>query len=360
MCLRTIYYPLVKLNTGKQKLLLNYGVKVSSREEYDELLENQKRNIYSVFGLSNMQSLNQVYKKEGITSFIKMISIPCGCCRECMNMISREWAFRITAEAKLYPNNSYFVTLTYDDDKLPSDMMLDSKLISNFNKKLKTYLNRKGWNSDFRFYGVGEYGSNTARPHYHIIYFNLDLQDIEVDYINQDKNMILKSEFLNEVWANGFVTIGEVTIASASYVARYCDKKKRLNKTERQELIDEGIVPEYSVMSRRPGIGSYLFDDLKEDFENGIYQHYINGKSYSIPTAWLKKIKESYKVGTLPTLAFEQAQLALFSNDPLTAYQAQADFKSGLKIHQLLNLSDNCNLDDMYKRSDKITTRRKL
>lgn len=339
MCLRMMYYPLVELDSGKRKLLLNYGIKVTSREAFEDL-----RRINDDFKYGNLvrsASLNDVWKKEDIKRFVKMVSIPCGCCRECMNMVSAEWAYRLVKEAELYPNNSWFLTFTYDDDNIPDNGMLVKDEISRFNKKLKVYLDRKGLDSKFRFYAVGEYGSTTARPHYHGIYFGVDLPDLKFEYKTSNGDFIYSSEFLTNCWAKGFVVIGKVSIASASYVARYCEKKKRLNKTERLDLIDKGIVPEFSVMSRRPGIGSAFKQELHERFVDGKNKEFINGSSYSIPIRWLKEFKELDK--DLPHLE---------------EYEKYADIKSANKIEKLLKIADNTDLDFYLEEKNKKKSKR--
>ena len=184
MCVQRGLYPLVELDDNKRKVLLDYGMVIENRD-FSNL------NIYSlewnkaIKDRSVFYSFNRAAKKYGIKSFIKYVNIPCGHCEECNKSKSRSWAFRILKEAEKY-NNNFFITFTYDDEFLPMVRVYDNYVntliydeISKFNKKLKTYLKRKGLNSTFRFYGVGEYGSKTLRPHYHVIYFNLDIPDLE-------------------------------------------------------------------------------------------------------------------------------------------------------------------------------------
>lgn len=313
MCLRNIYYPLVIKSDGKRKVLFNYGIKVNSREALDDLVLLNYECKKAKHGFSNYLSLNTVFKKEDVVDIEKMVQVPCGCCRECLDSISREWAFRILKEASQYDNN-YFITFTFNDDFLPSNGMLNKLFFQEFNKNLKNKLRSKGLKSDFRFYGVGEYGSKNGRPHYHCIYFNLDLPDLKFEYMDKKKGFLhFSSKIIEEVFStkleiqdasgkvkkenfsNGFVDIGSVDIGSACYVARYCEKKRRLNKTEKEELIKKGVVPEFSAMSRRPGIGSAAYNDILEDFKNGISKHFVKGQLFSLPIYYSKKIKESLK-----------------------------------------------------------------
>ena len=227
MCLRNVFYPLVKTKDDKKKVLFDCYVKIDKREDIEDLYNLVKEDRFARRGLSRFQYLNLLYKRNDVQELVKMVQIPCGSCRECLNDISRQWAFRIMYEASQYDNN-YFITFTYNDDNV-GDNRLDTLFFQKFNKKLKMYLKRRGCKTDFRFYGVGEYGSLNARKHYHCIYFNLDIPDLKYHHIDRNHQLHFESRFLNDVYNQvGFIDIAGVDIGSACYVARYCDKKRRL------------------------------------------------------------------------------------------------------------------------------------
>lgn len=157
--------------------------------------------------------------------------------------------------------------------------------------------------------------------HYHVIYFNLDIPDLKFYKIGDSGELYFTSDFLNSVWSKevevdgklksiskGFVVIGSVDIGSASYVARYCDKKRLLTKTQRQELEKKGIVPEFSVMSRRPGIGANYLDVIENNIKNGVYTIPIKENNFSLPLYYSKKIKESL-VGSSYLVDYEKNKL---------------------------------------------------
>lgn len=281
MCRSLYYYPLVyDCYNDKQKILFKQGFQVKDRNSYD------------MFIASNMERIEKSIKDRDY-AFIKWVNVPCGCCDECLNDRARQWAYRILVEAAQYKNN-WFITLTYDDDHLPSNMNLVKTEISDFNKKLKTYMNRKGLNSDFRFYGVGEYGSRTARPHYHEILFNCEIPDLEFYKRSENGDLYYNSEFLNSVWNKGYVVIARVDIGSACYVARYCDKKKLLTKKEKEDLYSKGIVPEFSVMSRRPGIGAGYYEKIVDNVKAGVYNMAFKDNYFGIPRFYTDKLKKDY------------------------------------------------------------------
>lgn len=81
-----------------------------------------------------------------------------------------------------------FVTLTYSDEYLPNSNEfvggeLVKKDLQDFIKRFrKNYQTRYG-KQTIRYYAVGEYGSESKRAHYHLMFFGLDPNLIDVDGI---------------------------------------------------------------------------------------------------------------------------------------------------------------------------------
>lgn len=199
-------------------------------------------------------------------SFQAPMQIPCGQCIGCRLERSRQWALRCVHEASLYPHNC-FITLTYSDEFLPADMSLNKRHFQLFMKKL-----RKRFGSGIRFFHCGEYGERFGRPHYHACIFNFDFPDKKLWKISNGDLRLYTSESLSELWGFGFCTIGDCTFESAAYVARYVLKKVTGDRAdEHYTYIDEGTgeffnrLPEYTTMSRRPGIGRRWFDKFVSD-----------------------------------------------------------------------------------------------
>ena len=86
------------------------------------------------------------------------LKIPCGQCVGCRLERSRVWAVRCVHEASLHERNC-FITLTYNDENLPSDRSLKMKHYQDFMKRL-----RKRYGEGIRFFHCGEYGSLNQRP----------------------------------------------------------------------------------------------------------------------------------------------------------------------------------------------------
>lgn len=184
------------------------------------------------------------------------VIIPCGQCIGCRLERSRQWAMRCVHEASLYDQNC-FITLTYAEEHLPENGTL---VLADFQKFMKR-LRKKFHPQLIRFYGAGEYGEESNRPHYHACVFNCDFPDKKIWKTTND-TPLYTSEILSALWPMGFATIGDVTFDSAAYVARYI-MKKVLGPHAEYHYGD--LLPEFSVMSRRPGIASDWFKKYKSD-----------------------------------------------------------------------------------------------
>lgn len=217
-------------------------------------------------------------KNHAIITNPRYILVPCRKCTECRLQYSREWATRCMCES-MTSTQSWFLTLTYDEEHVPGInkrtgelfhgfgtyekrngkfeqvMTLEPEDMTRFKDSLDKKLRRAG-KKPLRYYYCGEYGSTTFRPHYHMIAFNLELEESEMklQFINNEHQPIYKCQWLEDLWGKGMVRIGAVTWNSAAYVARYIMKKQTGKEGEkRKEII--GNIPEYVTMSTRPGIG---------------------------------------------------------------------------------------------------------
>lgn len=189
------------------------------------------------------------------------IEIPCGNCLECRLKYSRDWANRMMLEAKEWTNN-YFVTLTYDNEHLPFNddglMTLCPDDFTKFMKRLRKHFK----DNVIRFFGCGEYGDKSNRPHYHIILYNVPFDDLEF-FSMSNGYALYNSATLNKLWPYGHSIVADVSWKSCAYVARYVLKKQKgINKSFYEKI---KISPEFSRMSRRPGIGRNYFDLHYED-----------------------------------------------------------------------------------------------
>jgi hypothetical protein len=181
---------------------------------------------------------------------------PCGQCMPCRITRRQEWTFRILCEMKM-SHNHYFVTLTYNPENLPEGGNLVKEHVQLFLKKL-----RHRHNGKIRYFAVGEYGEKRARPHYHLIIFT----DSEFN-ISPNKAGRFQCLEVDESWSRGFADVCLIpSLGDGLTIARYCATYtlKKLTTEERMkdpefcgrnypELMNR--TPEFSLMSRMPGIG---------------------------------------------------------------------------------------------------------
>lgn len=187
-------------------------------------------------------SPNAPMEKIGDHVFLtEKVPIPCGKCIGCRMTKAKNWAVRLSCEAKYYLGKTFFITLTYDDFHKPLDLTLVKVHIRNFLKDLRGRTKRQ--HRDFRYFYCFEYGTQTLRPHFHIILFG-DLELGEMIAPN-----CYHSPLIEKCWPFGLHEVSYADYGTFSYTAGYVMKK--------QEMIDKYQFkqPPYVSMSDKPPIG---------------------------------------------------------------------------------------------------------
>ncbi len=222
------------------------------------------------------------FRREGTKA---KMEVACGQCIGCRLDRARMWSARMVHESSMHEldGGNCFITLTYRDkavctrDELkggfhiPDDWSLDKKHFQDFIKRL-----RKARRFDkIKYYHCGEYGNrclhgfdlesigcplcNLGRPHYHACLFNCSFEDLCPYAVQQGVERFTSGE-LASLWKFGYVDVGDLTVKSAGYVARYIMKKVTgdLSSDHYTRIDEDGVItflaPEYSTMSN--GIGS--------------------------------------------------------------------------------------------------------
>lgn len=155
-------------------------------------------------------------------------AFPCGRCLHCRINKAREWKNRLLLEETQH-DDTCFVTFTFSDDWLPHPGCVDPHTMGNLLKRL-----RKRTGVKIRYYGVGEYGSKTWRPHYHIALFGVGRNHIKE---------------IEASWPFGFTYVGELNRHSAGYIVGYVTKGLTRPKDTRLK----GLSPEFANMSKQDG-----------------------------------------------------------------------------------------------------------
>lgn len=232
------------------------------------------------------------------------LSLPCGVCVGCRTVRATEWSRRCMHEAARFDNN-VFVTLTYSDERVPSDGNLVPRHLQLFLKRLRKAARSsvvlRDASCGIRFFGSGEYGEQTGRPHYHVLLFNCDFSDKE-----RVGKELWSSPLVSELWRDGEHKIGTVTARSANYVAQYSMKKMG----SRLDCDSDGVIRQrpFLRMSRRPGIGHDFVVRYSKDLEHGFLVH--DGARSRIPRAYKKKLDSEV------VASYEAAQLVRARDNP--------------------------------------------
>lgn len=184
-----------------------------------------------------MKCISPVYLEKGAVS--------CGKCVNCLSRLRNEWTFRLEQEL-LHSDSCYFMTLTYADENLrfvtDDGVCVDKPTLSKrdfqlFMKKLRHDEER------LRYYAVGEYGSETNRPHYHLLLFNFSQPGL------------LK---VHRTWQLGGVMVDAVNDARLHYMTKYHMNKHSVivKEDDRQPpfRIDESTAGYWIRLSKQTGI----------------------------------------------------------------------------------------------------------
>lgn len=296
------------------------------------------------------------------------IPIPCGRCIGCRLDRSRQWADRCMLEL-MYHERACFITLTYDDYHVPRRFYGDSRYggalpcltlslrdLQLFFKRLR----KRFPECVVRYFGCGEYGPRTLRPHYHVILFGIDFDDREeMPRRSKTGQTLYRSDTLDRLWSfprrnslgeydspnssvAGLATVQDVTWETCAYTARYVQKK--LFGYEAKFYQQKNIDPPFSVMSRRPGIGRQYFDDHPDLFDyQSIHVSTAEGGRAIYPPKYFTKVLETTDAEKAEALKSVRKQLALerkaiLESELQIPYDTYLHQQNDLKLAQIKSL----------------------
>lgn len=198
----------------------------------------------------------------------KPISVPCGKCIPCTVNKRMDWCFRLEQEHKV-SKSAYFVTLTYDQKHIRTSGSLCKRDLQLYLKRLRK---RHVDGARIRYYAVGEYGSKSGRPHYHILLFNSDQEHIRASWCDSKGRSI------------GLVHVGSISARSISYVTKYMIQK---------DEYPQDLEPPFALMSRAYGIGGNYLSDAMVDWHRDNDANYApieRGRKGRLPRFYREKI----------------------------------------------------------------------
>lgn len=185
--------------------------------------------------------------------------VPCGKCINCRRKYQLSWVVRLQHQYISSNQKALFLTLTYNDDNLPLNSTLVKKDIQDFMKRYRKHYN----DIRIKYFAVGEYGSKTMRPHYHIIIFGIN--SFNSDFLN----MRMANMVSRYIWKKGFCHIGDVNEKTIRYCSKYIMKEfvKGYNKNDFDKA---GMVYPFSLKSTGLGLHYLLsnYDYIKEQILN--------------------------------------------------------------------------------------------
>lgn len=199
------------------------------------------------------------------------LAVPCGKCGACQQNRRSDWTYRLIWEEK-GALSSYFITLTYDEDSIP----WADGITTLYKPDLQNWFKRMRKITKFRYYAVGEYGTETARPHYHVLAFFAQAYTKE-----QIHSMLQKT------WENGQFHVGFVSQASIHYCSKFHIT------TDKSKSDQMGRIPEFAVMSLKPAIGfNYLQKNASWHSNPKEYREFVinNGFKQRIPRYFRNKV----------------------------------------------------------------------
>lgn len=233
-----------------------------------------------------------VYRKDGTVT-----NAPCGQCRACRINYARDWKSRVAHELKAY-DKSMWLQLSYDNDGLDKQnenyKHIDGKIDSVEKREVQLWKKRFAkeiYPRKVRFFGCGEYGTN-SRPHYHFIVFGMSPLDPVFK-----KGWLFNSGtgyWTNlKSWPYGMVWVDyeDPSSSAGSYVAKYIMKKHK-GKDAKDYYKDFHGNPEFVNMSQ--GIGRKKIEEFAEYYF--WHPYYIDEKGHKCPLSRYMKDKIAQKI----------------------------------------------------------------
>lgn len=222
----------------------------------------------------------------------KAFSVPCGQCMGCRVARAQEWKVRLVHEMKSHSAAS-FLTLTFSDQYLPEDYSVSTRDVQLFLKRYRKWLGHER----IKYFACGEYGGKTLRPHYHLAILGHEFADLQPIARTKKGHIVYQSQKLQELWPFGKADVGNLTPASAGYIAGYITKKITGDRAaEHYSRIHPltgqlcQVTPEFLVMSK--GIGQAWFDQYKADAFPSDFV-IVDGKRMPVPRYYSKKLEEA-------------------------------------------------------------------
>lgn len=193
--------------------------------------------------------------------------VPCGVCPLCLNSKRMNWLMRVEQEFKKNDLPSYFLTLTYDERHVPRRKGVKT-LYKRHPQLFLKRVRKAGYKCKYII--VGEYGSQTKRPHYHAIFWT-----------DAPQEQLCKS------WNYGSIHIKNVGRGSILYTLKYIVQPKEGDNLEKQKtfaLFSKGLGLKYMTPAM------YNWHNPQSDDQRPKFYCLIEGRRVPLPKYYKDKI----------------------------------------------------------------------
>lgn len=224
--------------------------------------------------LDNYEDYYLVYP-DGVIECPYMV-VPCNHCVLCNDRRRRQFMLRCEAEAQMSTAVPLFITFTYDNRFLPK-CGVSVREFQLFLKRFRiAYYRKYGFTLDLRYIACGEYGSMSGRPHYHAIFFNVNIDRSKPTF----RSFRDLYELLYSCWKFGKIKAKRCDTGAIGYVCKYMTKP---------QVVPDDCNPGFILSSKgRGGIGSRYIDSKRDYYESNIDDVYIAFKC-----KWTGKVVKS-------------------------------------------------------------------
>nr|QJB21517.1 MAG: replication initiator protein [Microvirus sp.] len=230
-------------------------------------------------------------------------------------------------------NYSVNRNVTYEDNQVA---VLVNRHLQLFIKRFRKYVSKK-YNEKIRYYAVGEYGVQSLRPHWHILFFYSSSQlarDFEnVVQLGTESRPVQTPVFLRSLWKFGYIdskqTDGKAYFYVSSYVNKPADFPYVLTILAPQRAFHSNFLGEISSK-----------EDIKKSFQEREFSRLgqINVISWS-GDSYTYSVRRSLVGRLLPRYSFSACEDDRIIFRKLTLFADNFVFKKYEQLGSVLNLA---------------------
>lgn len=282
------------------------------------------------------------------------VLVPCNKCFICLDRKSKMWQFRGIAESNYSNNNTYFITLTYNNEFKPYKGV-NKYAIQLFMKRLRHRLDKLNIPHKIKYFACGEYGKHTLRPHYHLVLWHFPDDNSYFKNITSIIRFIEKSWSVYDFNSQKHIQIGYAQCqicdsGSLRYVMKYVRKKGRKPEHSNDTFFCcskfigiDYLLDNYEYLKMNPTLLSLEINDITrgDTFSSPFPDYYKNKISPTFSKFFPKEVVDSFQF----LLYLHRNLLAIQSNLTFNSYKCP---DSLAKLYKLYYDSDinSCGVDD--------------